>query len=155
MKITSLKIALVAVALSAIVGLNNAYSGVTVFENMRSVVHKGGEMTGTFPDICKTPTPGGPIPIPYPNIVPASASDFPTGTKAIKGGGNIRITGTTIKTSSGDERAYKVTVKDKTGRNITLDRSKLFELTDGTFCAVCVEDGLLTSILRLRIVQQK
>jgi len=23
---------------------------------------------GTFPDVCKTPTAGGPVPIPYPNV---------------------------------------------------------------------------------------
>ena len=29
---------------------------------------KGGGQTFAFPDTCKTPSPGGPIPIPYPNI---------------------------------------------------------------------------------------
>ena len=28
----------------------------------------GNGMTIAFPDVCKTPTPGGPVPIPYPNI---------------------------------------------------------------------------------------
>ena len=28
----------------------------------------GGGMCMIFPDVCKTPTPGGPVPIPYPNI---------------------------------------------------------------------------------------
>jgi hypothetical protein len=23
----------------------------------------------TIPDVCKTPTPGGPVPLPYPNVV--------------------------------------------------------------------------------------
>ncbi len=32
---------------------------------------KGGMATG-FPDVCKTPSPGGPIPIPYPNIAQVS-----------------------------------------------------------------------------------
>ena len=42
---------------------------VTVFVNSRGVVHKGsGGMSIVFPDVCKTPTPGGPVPIPYPNI---------------------------------------------------------------------------------------
>ncbi len=27
-----------------------------------------GQCMGTPPDVCKTPTPGGPVPIPYPNI---------------------------------------------------------------------------------------
>jgi len=29
---------------------------------------KGGGQTFAFPDACKTPTPAGPVPIPYPNI---------------------------------------------------------------------------------------
>ena len=43
--------------------------GATVEVNNLTVVHKdsSGVVTG-FPDVCKTPSPGGPIPIPYPNI---------------------------------------------------------------------------------------
>lgn len=41
----------------------------TVFVNCRGVVHQGsGGMNTVFPDVCKTPSPGGPVPIPYPNI---------------------------------------------------------------------------------------
>ena len=29
---------------------------------------KGGGQTFAMPDVCKTPSPGGPIPLPYPNI---------------------------------------------------------------------------------------
>ena len=41
--------------------------------NMMTVVHQGssGMVTG-FPDVCKTPSPAGPIPIPYPNIAMSS-----------------------------------------------------------------------------------
>lgn len=46
---------------------------VTVFVNNRGVTHKGsGGMSTVMPDVCKTPTPGGPVPIPYPNIGMAS-----------------------------------------------------------------------------------
>lgn len=31
---------------------------------------KGGGQSLVFPDVCKTPTPGGPIPVPYPNSAP-------------------------------------------------------------------------------------
>ena len=45
----------------------------TVFDNSRGVVHKGsGGQSPIFPDVCKTPTPTGPVPIPYPNIGMAS-----------------------------------------------------------------------------------
>jgi hypothetical protein len=41
----------------------------TVYANMRSVVHKGSmDVHMVFPDVCKTPSPGGPVPIPYPNM---------------------------------------------------------------------------------------
>ena len=44
---------------------------VTVGVNFMSVVHKASNgVTIAFPDVCKTPTPAGPIPIPYPNIGP-------------------------------------------------------------------------------------
>ncbi len=28
----------------------------------------GGGMSQAWPDLCKTPTPGGPVPVPYPNM---------------------------------------------------------------------------------------
>ena len=55
----------------------------TVGVNFMSVVHK--KSTGTsiaFPDVCKTPSPGGPIPIPYPNIT--MSTDTAKGTKKVK-----------------------------------------------------------------------
>ena len=30
-------------------------------------LHGGSTVKGALTDVCKTPTPGGPIPIPYPN----------------------------------------------------------------------------------------
>ena len=54
--------------------------GVTVGVNNLSVVHAGSSgVTITFPDVCQTPSPVGPIPIPYPNI--AQASDTAKGAK--------------------------------------------------------------------------
>lgn len=39
------------------------------FANGRGIAHKGsGGMSIAFPDVCKTPTPGGPVAIPYPQI---------------------------------------------------------------------------------------
>ena len=36
--------------------------GQTVFANSRGVAHKdSGGMSIVFPDVCKTPTPGGPV----------------------------------------------------------------------------------------------
>ena len=37
----------------------------TTFANCRGIVHKGSNgISIVFPDVCKTPTPGGPVPIP-------------------------------------------------------------------------------------------
>ena len=61
--------------------------GVTIHVNGKSnsLVHKGsmGIAKSTLPDVCKTPSPGGPVPIPYPVIVSMS-SDLKKGTKTVK-----------------------------------------------------------------------
>jgi hypothetical protein len=68
-----------------------------------SVVHadSNGISTAT-PDVCKTPSPGGPIPIPYPNI--AQSSDTASGSKKVKCDGNpICHKDSNFSTSTGDE----------------------------------------------------
>lgn len=76
---------------------------VTVGVNQLSVVHKSSNgVTIAFPDVCKTPSPGGPIPIPYPNI--AMSSDTAKGTKKVKCDGNSTcVKGSNFKMSTGDE----------------------------------------------------
>ena len=156
MKITSLRIIVVVGALGAILGLKDAYPGETTFMNLRDIAQKGGGGVGiAFPDVCKTPSPGGPVPVPCPNIIRAADSDFGAGTKTTKDGKKIYIKPTKIKTSKGDEPGYEVSVFDKTGRKILLDEPRLFQLTDRTFCAVCVENGLLTNIFELWLVTEK
>jgi hypothetical protein len=77
--------------------------GVTVGVNNLSVVHKdSGGITSAFPDVCKTPSPGGPIPIPYPNI--AKASDTADGATTVLCDGNpICLKNSNFSTSTGDE----------------------------------------------------
>jgi hypothetical protein len=43
---------------------------VTIGVNKLKLSHKAanGIAAATVPDVCKTPSPGGPVPIPYPNI---------------------------------------------------------------------------------------
>jgi hypothetical protein len=50
-----------------------------------SLVHKmsSGLSTATIPDVCKTPSPAGPVPIPYPNI--AQSATLSDGTATVKG----------------------------------------------------------------------
>lgn len=57
-----------------------------------------------FPDVCNTPTPGGPVPIPYPNIAQlASATDVADDLKLGPSGLNALLEGSSVATSSGDE----------------------------------------------------
>ena len=75
----------------------------TVFANSRGVDHKGsGGMSVVFPDVCKTPSPGGPVPIPYPNI--GQASNTSKGTKKVKVDGKMAmVKGAKYSMTSGDE----------------------------------------------------
>ncbi len=77
--------------------------GATVGVNKLSVVHKdSGGVTIAFPDVCKTPSPAGPIPIPYPNI--AKSSDTAQGSKSVKMDGNpICLKDSNFSMSTGDE----------------------------------------------------
>lgn len=77
--------------------------GATVNVNFRTVVHAGsGGIAMAFPDVCKTPSPAGPIPIPYPNI--AKSGDTAKGSKKVKVDGNpIMLDGSNFSTSTGDE----------------------------------------------------
>ena len=76
---------------------------VTVGVNKLSVVHKSSSgVTIAFPDVCKTPSPAGPIPIPYPNI--AMASDSAQTAKSVKCDGQpVCVKDSNFATSTGDE----------------------------------------------------
>ena len=64
------------------------------------VVHQGGGMVASYPDVCKTPSPGGPVPMPYPNIATSSGA---APQKAKTDGAAATIAGGNFKTSTGDE----------------------------------------------------
>ena len=64
--------------------------------------HKSGGMSTVFTDVCKTPSPAGPVPIPYPNI--GKSSDVADGSKTVKiEGGETMLKGSNFSTSTGDE----------------------------------------------------
>jgi uncharacterized Zn-binding protein involved in type VI secretion len=71
--------------------------------NIRGFAHKGSSgMSMVFPDVCKTPTPAGPVPIPYPNI--GKSSDTSQGTSTVEADGNMIMNkGAKYMMSSGDE----------------------------------------------------
>lgn len=76
---------------------------VTVGVNMLSVVHASSNgVSIAFPDLCKTPTPAGPVPIPYPNI--AKSSDTASGSKKVTfDGESVCLKDSNFSTSVGDE----------------------------------------------------
>ncbi len=77
---------------------------VTVILNNMTLAHKGsnGIAMATIPDICKTPSPAGPVPIPYPNIAQSSA--LASGTTTVKADGNmVANKGSEYSRSNGDE----------------------------------------------------
>lgn len=93
--------------------------GVTIHVNGKSnsLVHKGstGIAKSTIPDICKTPSPGGPVPIPYPVIVSMS-SDLKKGTKKVKVDGKnpAAIKGSEFSRCVGDEPGTVGGIKSST-----------------------------------------
>jgi hypothetical protein len=82
-----------------------------------SLVHKGsmGIAKSTLPDICKTPSPGGPVPVPYPIIV-SMASDLVDGTTTVKvdGGNMAAVKGSELSRCTGDEAGTAGGVKSST-----------------------------------------
>lgn len=75
----------------------------STFANMRGISQKGSNgLSIVFPDVCKTPTPGGPIPIPYPNI--GKSSDASQGPNTVKTDGQMpMVKGAKYMMSTGDE----------------------------------------------------
>ena len=66
-------------------------------------IQQGSEgVVPSFPDVCETPSPAEPIPIPYPNI--AKSSDTSKGSKKVKiSGKEVMTRASSYKKSSGDE----------------------------------------------------
>lgn len=90
---------------------------VTIQINNRvlSLVHKmsNGVSTATIPDVCKTPTPGGPVPMPYPNI--AQSIMLNKGTTTVKGDKMMAaVKGSEFSMSNGDEAGVVGGVKSST-----------------------------------------
>ncbi|MGH7496386.1 MAG: DUF4150 domain-containing protein [bacterium] len=90
--------------------------GVTINVNSLSLVHKGssGIAIATIPDVCKTPSPGGPVPIPYPNI--SRSISLSKGSKKVNadGGNMIAVKGSEFSLSNGDEAGTVGGIKSST-----------------------------------------
>ena len=75
-----------------------------VYANGRSIIHKGSGNTHTSaaPDVCKVPTPGGPVPTPFVNS--AQDSMLTKGSKSVTINGHpVALTDSELSVSSGDE----------------------------------------------------
>ncbi len=72
---------------------------------MPASTNGGGQcMTPGPTDVCKTPSPAGPVPLPYPNIAMLSQADGGTCSDKVKiDGKKTAVKGTKISMSSGDE----------------------------------------------------
>ena len=75
-----------------------------IFANGRSVLHKGDGTTHVAapPDVCKVPTPAGPVPTPFVNSAQDSMLAKGSSTTAIEGN-PIALASSELSTSSGDE----------------------------------------------------
>ncbi len=112
----------------------------TVNVNNLTVVHAGSSgMAMSFPDVCKTPTPAGPVPIPYPNI--AQSADTADGSSTVKIDGNpIMLKSSNFKMSSGDEAGSAMGVASNKIKgkalpvnasfDVKVDGKNTFRLTD-------------------------
>ena len=77
----------------------------TVKPNQMNVVLESnyhGAVVTAFPDVCKTPSPGGPIPIPYPNAFDYGQQKT-AGSKTTLAGSKPILTDSNFSMSSGDE----------------------------------------------------
>lgn len=73
------------------------------FANGRGIAHGGSNgQSIVMPDVCQTPTPGGPVPIPYPNV--GRSADTSNGPTTVTIEGNMpMVKGAKYSKSSGDE----------------------------------------------------
>jgi hypothetical protein len=76
-----------------------------VYANGREVTQEStGRQIAVFPDVCKTPSPGGPVPIPYPNIATNDGARTKVATKQVKVTSKPAISlSSKMSTSTGDE----------------------------------------------------
>jgi len=110
-----------------------------------SLVHKGsnGISAATIPDVCKTPSPGGPIPIPYPNV--SQSATLAKGTTTVKADGGMMIAnkGSEFSLSNGDNAGVAGGIKSSTfmkestwilySFDVKMDGKNVARLTDKKF----------------------
>jgi hypothetical protein len=88
------------------------------------------------PDVCKTPSASGPIPIPYPNI--AKSSDTSKGAKKVK------VDGKEVMTKEGD---YEKSTGDEAGTDETRSWSAVEPTKTKSLTDVVKENPLVIAII--------
>ena len=91
-----------------------------ILVNGLGLTYKGtiGFSTATIPDVCKTPSPAGPVPIPYPNF--AQQSSLTDGTTTVFAKGEmIAVKGSHYSSSNGDEAGTLGGVKSNVNMKAT------------------------------------
>ena len=152
---------------------------ITLGVDNASVVHKdSGGASIAFPDVCKTPAPGGPIPIPYPGSAQGSggSDDAKPARKAAARKPAVgssqsrsapRATASTsdavqyalevktggkvhIQQTAGQDSVTTATYIDAAGKKLPLREHALIKLANGELCAICAtKDGKVTAVYRL------
>ena len=124
----------------------------SVFANGRTIIHKGDGYTqaSATPDPCKTPSPGGPVPVPYPNF--ARDSDLSKGSKKTKIEGNpIALKTSNLSTSTGDEggTAGGGIISSKTKGKLTWVAASIDVKVEGKgvvrFIDICLHNGNMSN----------
>lgn len=86
---------------------------------MKPIAIQGKGVCFAFPDVCKTPTPGGPVPIPYPNIAQLAEADK-TSKSVLVGDKPVILKTSQISKSMGDQAGTAGgVVSGKTGGKVT------------------------------------
>jgi hypothetical protein len=68
-------------------------------------------ITAAFPDVCKTPTPAGPVPIPYPNIANSIMASKKVSKRVKDNKQNVVVKGASYMLSNGDQAGVALGVK--------------------------------------------
>ena len=87
---------------------------------------KSGGAIASFPDVCKTPTPAGPIPVAYPNV--AMQAQGQKGPKKISGKGQVGTKGTAFSMSAGNAPGTLGGVKSAKNTSVVKIRGRMVEL---------------------------
>lgn len=115
--------------------------------------HKGHAVL-SFPDVCKTPSPGGPVPISYPTM-----SGTTTGTKSpatkvtAKQPASTNIRGTSMSKISGDEAGSAANLKS----SLSMLHQKLMAMPAGNTTAwhKILDDYVQTCANLYKVLEKK